>query len=304
MNIGIESVDSTSFPNLALMKISAFHKAKGDKVEWASPLFDGYDRVYKSKVFSFSPDTLSQYQCEVIKGGTGYSIESRLPREIELTHPDYSIYPQLDNKTAYGFLTRGCPNKCKWCVVPKKEGAVHPYMDVDEIAINGRNNLVLMDNNVLASDYGLEQIVKIVDRKYKVDFNQGLDARLITPEIADLLARVKWSRYIRLGMDSISQIPHVLNARKLLRDRGYKKDLFCYFLISDVAGVKERLDAIYQYKDIAPFGQPYRDYNNPHQIIPQWQKDFARWMNRKWIYKSIPIEEYKIDSTHTFTFPL
>ena len=89
--------------------------------------------------------------------------------------PDYSIYPQIDSKTAYGFLTRGCPNRCKWCVVPKKEGKITPYMDIEEIAVNGRKNIILMDNNVLASDYGLQQIEKIVSMGVRVDFNQGLD---------------------------------------------------------------------------------------------------------------------------------
>lgn len=107
---------------------------------------------------------------------------------------DYSIYPSIDKKTAYGFLTRGCPNCCKWCVVPKKEGKVKPYMDVDDIAIDGRTNLVLMDNNILASDYGLQQIQKIIDRRYRVDFNQALDARLVTPEIGQLLAQVRKRR--------------------------------------------------------------------------------------------------------------
>lgn len=171
MNIGILAVDST-FPNLALMKISAYHKKQGDSVEWYNP-FNYYDKLYIAKVFSFTEDYL-QYitnaDC-VEKGGTGYDISKTLPTEIDRMQPDYSIYPQIDSKTAYGFLTRGCPNKCKWCIVPKKEGNIAPYMDVEEIAIDGRKNIILMDNNVLASDYGLEQIEKIVKLKLRVDFN-------------------------------------------------------------------------------------------------------------------------------------
>ncbi|MGN1216734.1 MAG: radical SAM protein, partial [Phocaeicola sp.] len=106
-------------------------------------------------------------------------------------YPDYSIYPSIGKKTAYGFITRGCPNKCKWCIVPEKEGNVKPYMDVEDIAFDGRTNLILMDNNILASDYGIKQIEKIVDRKYRVDFNQGLDARLVTDGIADLISKVR-----------------------------------------------------------------------------------------------------------------
>ena len=99
--------------------------------------------------------------------------------------PDYSLY-EIDKRVAYGFLTRGCPNRCKWCVVPQKEGRITPYMDIAEIAVDGRNRITLMDNNVLASNYGLEQIEKIIRMGLRVDFNQGLDARLVTDEIARL----------------------------------------------------------------------------------------------------------------------
>lgn len=122
MNIGLIDVDGHNFPNLALMKISAYHKSIGDNVEWANPLFDDYDRVYKSKVFTFTNDNYDIYNCEVIKGGTGYDIQSRLPIEIDAMQPDYSIYGIKD--VSYGFLTRGCPNKCKWCIVPIKDLSV------------------------------------------------------------------------------------------------------------------------------------------------------------------------------------
>lgn len=206
MNIALIAVDST-FPNLALMKIARYHRSRGDTVEWYTP-FDYYDKVYMAKVFSFTED-YGQYITnakEIIKGGTGYDLTTTLPDEIDRLQPDYSIYPSIDKKTAYGFLTRGCPNRCKWCVVPRKEGKVKPYMDVDDIAIDGRTNLILMDNNILASDYGLQQILKIIDRRYRVDFNQALDARLVTPEIGKLLAQVRWLTFIRFGCDTPKQI--------------------------------------------------------------------------------------------------
>lgn len=209
MKIGLIDVDGHSgFPNLALMKISMYHKLKGDDVSWYVPMFGGrYDLVYMSKVFTHTQDYLYPIDSkEVIKGGTGYDIHKDLPNEIDLLQPDYSIYPQIERNTAYGFLTRGCPNKCRWCIVPKKEGIIRPYMDVDDIAINGRTNLILMDNNVLASEYGISQIQKIIERGYKIDFNQGLDARLITPAIAEMLAKVKWSKYIRFGCDTPKQV--------------------------------------------------------------------------------------------------
>lgn len=183
--IGLIDVDGHSgFPNLALMKISAWHKAKGDEVEWYDPIFGGhYDIVYQAKVFTFTEDYRYPVNADkVVKGGTGYDWSAKLPEEIDGLQPDYTIYPQIDGKTAYGFLTRGCIRKCPWCIVPKKEGWIKPYMDVDDIAIDGRTNLILMDNNILAAgDYGQEQLDKIIYNGYRVDFNQAMDARLVTP---------------------------------------------------------------------------------------------------------------------------
>lgn len=133
MNIGLIAVDS-QYPNLALMKISAYHKQQGDNVEWYS-MFGNYDIVYMAKVFTFTPDY--QYAIpnadHIEKGGTGYDIVKKLPEYIDRLQPDYDLYG-IDPNLAYGFLTRGCPNKCKWCIVPKKEGKVTPYMDIEEIA--------------------------------------------------------------------------------------------------------------------------------------------------------------------------
>ena len=294
MKIGLVDVDRTKFPNLALMKISAYHKSIGDDVEWCNA-FEEYDRIYMSKIFTFTPDDLTCYRSkEIVKGGTGYDLHSVLPQEIEYTQPDYALYSNIDNKTAYGFLTRGCPNKCKWCIVPIKEGIVKPYMDVDDIAIGGRKNLVLMDNNILASDYGLGQIEKIIDRGYRVDFNQGIDARLITDDVAKLLAQVKWIDYIRLACDTKGQIPHILKAHNLLVEYGYpKRDIFCYFLIDDFDDANERLNALRQYRWFVPYGQPYRNFNDRHQIIPQWQKDMAHWMNKRNVYRTIDFKDFE-----------
>ena len=148
MRIGLIDVDGHNFPNLALMKISAYHKAQGNEVEWYTP-FSQYDDVYMSKVFNFTPDysyCMPNVTGNIYKGGTGYDITTTLPEKIDRAQPDYSLYPQIDKRTSYGFLTRGCPNKCKWCIVPKKEGAVKPYMDIDEITLNGtRPYAVLME---------------------------------------------------------------------------------------------------------------------------------------------------------------
>lgn len=124
MKISLVDVDGHNFPNLALMKLSAWHKAQGDAVEWYSPLFSKPDRIYASKVFTFTPD-FTDYAAgdpEPVRGGTGYDPAVRLPDEVERTLPDYSIYP--DFPAALGFLARGCIRKCPWCIVPEKEGAL------------------------------------------------------------------------------------------------------------------------------------------------------------------------------------
>lgn len=294
MNIGLIDVDGHNFPNLALMKIARYHKNQGDTVEWYNP-FDHFDKVYMSKVFTHTPDYGYFIHSEVEKGGTGYSLTKNLPDEIDLLQPDYSIYPNIDPKTAYGFLTRGCPNKCKWCIVPKKEGNVRPYMDVDDIAVEGRTNLILMDNNILASDYGLKQIEKIIDRGYKVDFNQAMDARLVTPEIGKLLAKVKWIKRIRFGCDTPGQIEHCERAISLIDAAGYRGEYFFYCMLH---GTFEECFARVNHwrhrgKRYLPHCQPYLDFGKQKQNIPQWQKDLARWADNKFLFRSCEFKDFE-----------
>ncbi len=294
MRVGILAVDS-QYPNLALMKISAHHKKQGDDVEWYSP-FENYDIVYMAKVFSFTPEYGYYINADKVeKGGTGYDIEKKLSSEIDRLQPDYSLYPSIESNVAYGFLTRGCPNKCKWCVVPKKEGKIAPYMDVDEIAVDGRKNLILMDNNILASDYGLQQLEKIVARKYRVDFNQAIDARLVTPEIAELLAKVKWIKRIRFGCDTTGQIAECERAISLIDKFGYKGEYFFYCILLD--DFNESFNRVNHWRNkgkrFLSHCQPFRDIDNPHQIIPQWQKDMAHWADRKFIFRSCEFKDFR-----------
>lgn len=293
MNIGLLAVDS-DYPNLALMKISRYHRSQGDRVEWYNPL-SHYDKVYAAKVFSFTEDYGYYIHADVTEyGGTGYDLSKKLPSFIDRIQPDYSLYPQIDRHTAYGFLTRGCPNRCKWCIVPDKEGGLAPYMDVEEIAVDGRNDIILMDNNVLASDYGLTQIEKIVRLRLKADFNQGLDARLVTEDIARLLARVRWSKRIRFGCDTPGQIAECERASALIDKYGYKGEYFFYCILLD--DFKETFERVNHWKKkgkrYLPFCQPYRDVNNPHRVIPQWQKDLAGWANKKWIFRSCEFKDF------------
>jgi hypothetical protein len=291
MNIGLLDVDGHNFPNLALMKLSAYHKNNGDNVEWFN-LINEYDIVYKSKVFTFTPDY--QYYIkskQIIKGGTGYNFDTLFCEKVQ---PDYSLYPiskWYDQKTAYGFLTRGCPNKCKHCLVPQKEGKIKPYMDIEEIS-QGYKNVILLDNNILASDYGLNQTEKIIKLKLKVDFNQGLDARLINDEIAKLLSKVKWLKPLRMACDSLKMIKHVKRATELLRKHNCTpKNYFVYVLVDEY---KDSLKRINFCKSLSldPFAQPFRNFTN-NQVIPQWQKNMSRWCNDKAIFNTIEFEKYK-----------
>lgn len=298
MRIGLIDVDADRYPNLALMKLSAWHKRQGDTVEWVEPMYWDYDRVYMSKIFNFTPDPRRVFPCEVIRGGTGYDIRSALPADIDRMQPDYSIYPQVDARTAYGFLTRGCPNQCRWCVVPRKEGDIRPYMDVDEIAVEGRRRLILMDNNILACDYGVSQLEKIADRGYRVDFNQALDARRVTPDIAGLLARIRWIDYIRFGCDTTAQIGECERAIDLIRRHGFKGRFFLYCMLGD--DFRESFARIdhWRRKDsrrIHPFAQPYRDPFRAEaaaDAVPQWQKDLAHWTNRRPLYAACDFRDF------------
>lgn len=282
MRIGLHDSDTTGFPNLALMKLSAWHKARGDAVEWWSPLFP-YDKIYSSKIFTFTPEC-PYLPPDAIKGGTGYGIYEDLPDEIDRIFPDYSIYPGC--KHAIGFLTRGCIRNCPWCVVPHKEGAIRPYSTWREIKRPDSRDIVFLDNNVLACPHGIEQIRDMTGQDVRVDFNQGLDARLITPEIAALLARLKWIRFIRMSCDTDAMLPIVLEAIRRLEAEGIKPyRVFVYLLVQDVGSAERRAIALRR-AGVEVFAQPYRDFEN--HIEPTYeQRRFARWVNRKEIFKTV-----------------
>lgn len=295
MKIGLIDVDGHNFPNLALMKLSAFHKAAGDNVSWYTGI-ERYDRVYMSKVFTFTPDDNRIIQAdEIIKGGTGYKLyDQNLPDGIEHTLPDYALYRTCqwyNADTAYGFLTRGCIRKCSWCIVPQKEGYIKPNEDISHI-LGDKKKAILMDNNVLASNFGIKQLEKIVDLKCKIDFNQGLDSRLVTDDIAKLLSRIKWLNYIRFACDEMANIPPLLKALDKLNKYGIKNHkIFVYLLVKDVAEANERIK-ILKPLGVKPFAQPYRDFEN--NIPTQEQKEFAWYINIKQAYNTTTWENFNI----------
>jgi hypothetical protein len=279
------------FPNLALMKLSAWHKAQGDTVSWFVPLFSQqYDVIYSSKVFTFTPE--ESFIDTIQKGGTGYRLFNSLNEPVEHCCPDYSLY-NLDY--SLGFLTRGCPCTCDHCIVPQKEGKIRASAEIEEFLCHDK--VVLMDNNILASSHGIHQIEKLRDLRIKVDFNQGLDCRLIDNTMARLLSQIKWLKPVRLACDSSAQMESLQKAVALLRwHNTTPKKYFVYCLIYDVSeDVIERVRFLKGlYVDV--FVQPYRDYGNI--VHPsQQQRDFARWVNHPAIFNSVSWEAYQQQKT-------
>jgi len=284
MHIALHDSEYNGYPNLALMKLSAFHKALGDTTTLFKPN-QTYDKVYSAKIFTWTEES-KHLPVDCIKGGTGYDISSHLPDEVNKLCPDYSLY---HCSKSYGFLTRGCPNHCSWCFVPEKEGNIRPESDITDFAQHPE--VILMDNNVLAHEHGIQQIEKIIKLGLKIDFNQGLDARLIDDSIAKLLGKVKWLNPLRLACDTSAQMDHVYKAVQLLRWHNCTPSrYFCYVLVKDVEDALERvrfLKGIY----VDPFAQPYRDKSGAPASLAQ--RRFARWVNHKAIFKSVLWEDYQ-----------
>ena len=232
MKIGLCDVDSHNFPNLPLMKISAYHKSQGDTVEWADH-FTHYDKVYVSRVFGdeYSKDIEYPFNAdEVIYGGTGYAItiengkevyhkdrDKNLPYDVEHIYPDYSLYPELTKDTAYGFLTRGCCNNCDFCIVSKKEGRCSVKVaDLSEWW-NGQKNICLLDPNILACKDRIELLRQLIESRAKVDWNQGLDARFITRDVAELLSQIPTSMF-HFAFDFMKNEKQIVAGLKIFKE--------------------------------------------------------------------------------------
>lgn len=280
MNVALVDVDGHNFPNLALMKLSSFYKKRGASVEWYSPLFSQPDKIYASKVFTFTTDytDYAPNHPEPVRGGTGYDPSEKLPEAVEHMSPDYSLYPNW--QPAIGFLTRGCIRNCPWCIVPRKEGKLCEVDDIERVSV-GRKEVVLLDNNFLAADpdFVREQLEKIARLKLRIDFNQGLDARLVTQENAKLLSACSWIRFIRFSCDTVAMIEPIRRAVSLIRESGCKREIFCYMLVQDIADAEMRLRALVDL-NVTPFAQPYRDFT-VDSVPAAEQKLFASFVNVK-----------------------
>ena len=286
MKIGLIDVDSHNWPNLCLMKLSAYHKAQVDSVEWWTP--EGrYDRVYKSRVFTdaYSKDTFAATNAgEVICGGTGYGPGPDLPDAVEHTRPDYTLYPQFPD-TAYGFLSRGCPRNCGFCIVSGKEGRRSVQVaDLSEFW-DGQKEIKLLDANLLACPDHEKMILQLAESRAYVDFTQGLDIRLITPDNVALLNKVR-TKAVHFAWDNpdIDLTPYfrrfleLTNIHSVRRRRGYVR--------TNYASTHEQ--DLYRVETLRGMGyEPYvMIYDRPS--APPITRQLQRWVNNKRIFHTVP----------------
>lgn len=311
MRVGLIDVDAESrgkvtFPNLALMKISAWHKTQGDHVEWYKPLTSGHmDVVYMSKVFGneYSKDYNFPIDADrIIKGGSGYAIsvvdgvevydkelDKPLSPVIEHFMPDYSLYGITD--TAYGFLTRGCPRGCAFCHVAKMQGRKVTHGDWLEKFWSGQKNIVLLDPNLTASQHWHMYIDDLARSGAWVDFTQGLDLRLMDEQkIADL-NRVKWKR-IHFAWDNPED--DMLPKLKMVMDglkKANKRTITVYILTNFNSTHEQDLMRVMAVREAG--AQPdVRIYRKPS--APKITKQLARWVNAPMIFWKVPtFDEYQ-----------
>lgn len=295
MKIGLIDVDSytqkrgKAFPNLALMKISAWHKNQNDEVEMPN-LDNTYDKVYMSKVFDetytkhFTNEIKSK---DIYKGGTGYDMNILLPDEIEHIMPDYSLY-EIEDK-AIGFITRGCPRRCRFCIVGDKEGyEVYKSCELTEFW-SGQKEIVLLDPNLTAYKDCDDVFQELIATKKWIDFNQGLDIRFMTEHKVELINKMKikmlhfaWDNYEFSTYDKLKYF------RPMFKKRG--RELRVYVLTNFNTTFEQDLERIYKLRelDYDPFMMIYDKPNAEKRT-----KQMARWVNNKFIwYKCDTFEKY------------
>lgn len=304
MEIGLLDVDSHNFPNLPLMKISAYHKSKGDNVEFLNP-FKHYDIVYSSKVFGgeYSDDYEFCINADkIIEGGTGRAIQvvngkeeyikekdTALPREIEHIYPDYELYGIKD--TAYGFLTRGCPNNCPFCIVSKKEGRISQKVaDLSEFW-RGQKNIELMDANILACKDRKDLLQQLSDSKAMVNFAQGLDARFITEETAELLSKIK-IKFIHFAFDLMKNEDKIIQGLRIWGDASpvSRREQIVYILTNYNTTFEEDFYRVAKVRELG-FNPDVRIYRK--NSAPKITKDLQRWANNRYLYNSCGFWDYE-----------
>ena len=261
MTIGLIDVDGHNFPNIALMRLASWHRQQGDDVEWAMPMFGRYDRIYASKIFTFTPDfNPAEYTArEIVRGGTGYDIKSRLPEEVERhTGLAYDLYPQYPFSVQ--FYSRGCIRHCPFCLVHDKEGGIHP---VEPMQWNPRAQWIeVLDNNFFANPEWRTAVEDLKAQRLPVKFH-GVDIRIMDEEQAEALNSLRMKGYIHIAWD-LPQIDLTERLEAITRHIRPSK-IACYVLVGFNSTKEQDLYRLRTLKrlGILPFVQPYRDYANP-----------------------------------------
>lgn len=305
MKIGLWS-DSVNFPNLPLMKLSAFHKQQGDSVEFIEE--NGhYDKVYLSKVFNLplikkipqSPPRYFADQTE--KGGTGYAIKVEdgkevfrkelhkdLPRDIETMYPDYDLYPQFSK--AYSFLTRGCCNNCSFCIVSKKEGRCSRQVAELSDFWRGQEEIKLLDPNILAAKNRESLMESLLKSNARIDFTQGLDARFVNESIAKILQQMK-IKAIHFAFDFMRNEQAIIKGLECF-NRFYtrsKSNIKCYILTNFDTTHEEDWYRVRRVREcgIIPDIRIYQKGTHDRFLT-----DLQRWCNNIRLYRSTEFEDY------------
>lgn len=298
MNIGLVDADGGSFPNLALMKLASYHKAQGDKVFLATlediemgNLFVEFDKFYVACVFSWNYPKVEKIKNlpNVEVGGIGISSTKTLPDEIEHMMPYYELFGIRD--TAYGFLSRGCPRQCPFCVVAGKEGIVsHKVADLSEWW-SGQKNIVLCDPNILACKEHMDLLEQLRQSHAQIDINQGLDIRLLNRDNIELINSLNIKR-IHFAWDNPKQDlrKHFEFYKEYGILKNYRK-LVVYVLVNYWSSFEEDLERIYWLRDngFDPYVMIYDKQNAERRI-----KRLGRYVNNKFIFRSCEkFEDYQ-----------
>lgn len=282
-------------PNLALMKISAWHKAQGNKVSFD---MKNPDKVYISCVFrqnrSIALGISKMFNCPVEVGGPGVNLESKLPDEIEHMMPDYSLYHV---QYSMGFTSRGCIRSCPWCIVPKKEGKIRDHALIKEFLAHKK--VILFDGNFLASPKWKENLEFIIQHRLEVNFNQGLDIRLIDNEKASWLSKVKAKTstfktdMLHFAFDDVAYEKQVRHGVEVLETHGIKPYKLTFYFLCGFYEPYDFQEDMYRFKVLRELGvNPYcMVYNNRKDI--SILSHFERWVNtHPPIYKVCDFKNY------------
>jgi len=300
MKILLIDADS-KIPNLALMKISAWHKQKGDEVFLKRGLEPNLpldcihpDYTYVSCIFPKNIKKIEPFQKalspNISIGGYGYSFDP-LRDEIEHIMPDYSLY---NCDFSIGFTSRGCIRNCPWCVVPVAEGRIRDHAPITEFLHPDHKKLMLLDNNFLASPRWRQNLHEIAARGLKVCFNQGLDIRLVTHEVALCLSQINYRDQhfkrprLYFAFDQPCMEKSVVNGIQLLKEAGIPPShLMFYVLVGYNTTLEEDLHRINLLKQegVLPFVMPYNFRKDPPY------KDLARWVNGRY-YNFVDFKDY------------